>query len=161
MFRYINMPKLVAFYLREFSVNNEGHTSLIYHFVFCLCLPFVSRTFRRARMNALAIAECTNSEDQITRVLKEITGADMLVVPNHDGCMLSYDGTYIEPVFPYDDSDGQDDAIVIYDLVPNAEVIITDLNGATQAEVQAYLELLLPFYVGTTIIWQDNGNQEN
>lgn len=95
MFRYIDMPKLVAFYLREFSYDAGGNASNLYKFVFCLCLPFVSHTFRRARLIALAIAECTNSQDQITRVLEKITGAKADHISLDDSYYLSYDGTAI------------------------------------------------------------------
>ncbi len=70
------MPRLVAFYLREFSGRADGEVSWLYKFIFCLCLPFVSNTFYRARLIALAIAECTESVAQIDRVLDMITASD-------------------------------------------------------------------------------------
>lgn len=70
------MPRLVAFYLREFSGRADGEVSWLYKFIFCLCLPFVSNTFYRARMIALALAECTESVAQIDRVLDMITASD-------------------------------------------------------------------------------------
>lgn len=144
------MPKLVAFYLREFSVNKRGDVSLLYRFIFCLCLPFLSSTFNRARLNALAIAQCTSSAEQIVRVLNKITGAvmtyghggdDSFYVPyNFDSpsAMLSFDGSDTTPVAPYL-------------AAPNVVVIAIQLNGADANEVLGYLSLLIPFYVKTTI----------
>lgn len=156
MFRYINMPKLVATYLREFSCNAEGRPSALYKFIFCLCLPFVSATFRRARLIALAIAECTNSSDQIARVLKAITGAEISYTGSYTdyevsygtpedgvGAMLTYDGTFNEPIVPYGDP-------------TNAVVATVQLNGATRSDVEAYLSLLVPFYIKLTITnWEE------
>lgn len=150
MFKYINMPKLVAFYLREFSVNKRGDVSLLYRFIFCLCLPFLSPTFNRARLNALAIAQCTSSAEQIARVLNKITGAvmtyghggdDSFYVPynvDNPSAMLSFDVSDATPVAPYL-------------AAPNVVVIAIRLNGAERAEVLGYLSLLIPFYVKTTI----------
>jgi hypothetical protein len=148
MFRYINMPKLVATYLREFSCDAEGKPSALYKFIFCLCLPFVSATFRRARLNALAIAECTNSGDQIARVLQAITGAEMTYVGGTEDyevsydavgqTMLSFDDTFNEPVVSYGD--------------PRNMVVATiRLNGASRQDVESYLTLLVPFYVNLLI----------
>ncbi len=151
MFRYINMPKLVAFYLREFCLRKDDAVSNLYKFVFCLCLPFVSAEFRRVRLIALAIAECTNSKDQITKVLKKITGADMVVNDEEEGYFTSFDGTDTTPVFPFDNSDSEDNPIVFYGASPNIVEITITLNGASRNEVEAYLELLLPFYINATI----------
>lgn len=148
MFRYINMPKLVATYLREFSCDAEGKPSALYKFIFCLCLPFVSAAFRQARLNALAIAECTNSGDQIARVLQAITGAEMNYVGgvedyevSYDAVgqtMLSFDDTFNEPVVSYGD--------------PRNTVVATiRLNGASRQDVESYLTLLVPFYVNLLI----------
>lgn len=156
MFRYINMPKLVATYLREFSCNAEGRPSALYKFIFCLCLPFVSATFRRARLIALAIAECTDSGDQIARVLKAITGAELSYGDNgtdyevsygvpDDGeeAMLTYDGTFNEPIVPYGDP-------------TNVVVATVQLNGANRSDVEAYLSLLVPFYIKLIITnWEE------
>lgn len=149
MFKYINMPKLVAFYLREFSINKRGVASTLYRFIFCLCLPFLSPTFNRARLTALAIAQCTDSAEQIVRVLNKITGAvmtyerrdDSFYVPynfNSRGAMLSFDGSDSTPVAPYGS-------------FPNIVDITIQLNGANADEVLGYLSLLIPFYVKTTI----------
>lgn len=143
------MPKLVAFYLREFSINKRGLASTLYRFIFCLCLPFLSPTFNRARLTALAIAQCTDSAEQIIRVLNKITGAvmtyerrdDSFYVPyNFDdpSAMLSFDGSDATPVAPYG-------------LFPNIVDITIQLNGANADEVLGYLSLLIPFYVKTTI----------
>lgn len=153
MFRYINMPKLVATYLREFSCNAKNEPSILYKFVFCLCLPFVSSTFRRARLIALAIAECTNSGDQITRVLKAITGAEMEIKRNGEDYMVSYngDGETYENGFIYD---GDSEPSVPYgDPVNLVQVDIT-LNDADESDVLSYLELLVPFYVKLLITWK-------
>lgn len=149
MFKYINMPKLVAFYLREFSINKRGIASVLYQFIFCLCLPFLSPTFNRARLTALAIAQCTDSAEQIIRVLNKITGAvmtyerrdDSFYVPyNFDdpSAMLSFDGSDATPVAPYS-------------AFPNIVDITIRLNGSNADEVLGYLSLLIPFYVKTTI----------
>lgn len=149
MFRYICMPKLVAFLLREFSGRSDGSMSTLYKFVFCLCLPFVSQTFRRARLIALAIAECTNSADQISRLINAITGATMTVNQYVDEVFVSYDDT--SPLqTPYSYPPGGDPMVPYYPTVNAGEIVIT-LNGASQSEVQAYLELLLPFYVEYTL----------
>lgn len=152
MFRYINMPKLVATYLREFSCNVAGRPSALYKFVFCLCLPFVSTTFRRARLIALAIAECTNSGDQIARVLYAITGARLEYTGKATDYTVSYDASgqgFTEffaaeaaPLVPYSDP---------------TNTIIADiyLNGASRSDVEAYLSLLVPFYINVTINWKN------
>lgn len=103
MFRYIDMPKLVAYYLREFSYRRDGTTSTLYQFVFSLCLPFVSKQFRSARLAALAIAECTNSADQIKRLFDKLMGGDAtLTILSHDNdFQLSWDGTGAQPLFPF------------------------------------------------------------
>lgn len=147
------MPKLVATYLREFSCDAAGRPSALYKFIFCLCLPFVSATFRQARLNALAIAECTNSGDQIARVLKAITGAEIDYVGgvedyevSYDSVgetLLTYDGTFNTPIVPYGD--------------PRNVVIATvQLNGASRSDVEAYLSLLVPFYIKLLITnWEE------
>ena len=158
MFKYINMPKLVAFYLREFSYKSPKSGSKIaeptnlYKFVFCLCLPFVSPTFRKARLYALAIAECTNSADQIKRLFAKLTGGatinfveyteDVLVPYSEydDALMLSYDGV-AEPNVPY-----RHEINSVYATVT--------LNGTSKTYAEAYLSLLIPFYVKTNINWQ-------
>lgn len=141
------MPKLVATYLREFSCNAEGRPSVLYKFIFCLCLPFVSATFRRAKLIALAIAECTNSGDQVARVLKAITGAEIYYTSSGTDCevsysapsddeeaMLTYDGAFNAPIVPYGDT-------------TNVVIATVQLNGATRSDVEAYLSLLVPFYI--------------
>lgn len=147
MFRYIDMPKLVAFYLREFSLRNDGETSNLYKFVFCLCLPFISETFRRARLIALAIAECTNSQDQIFRLLEKITGATVEVTSLNTYVYVSYDDSGPLEV-PYDADDSTD---VPYEPSNNYVILNVSLNGASADEVLGYLQLLIPFYVYTQI----------
>lgn len=103
MFRYIDMPKLVAYYLREFSYRRDGTTSTLYQFVFSLCLPFVSKQFRSARLAALAIAECTNSADQIKRLFDKLMGGDatLTILSHNNDFLLSWDGTGAQPLFPF------------------------------------------------------------
>lgn len=103
MFRYIDMPKLVAYYLREFSYRRDGTTSTLYQFVFSLCLPFVSKQFRSARLAALAIAECTNNADQIKRLFDKLMGGDatLTILSHTNDFQLSWDGTGAEPLFPF------------------------------------------------------------
>lgn len=103
MFRYIDMPKLVAYYLREFSYRRDGTTSTLYQFVFSLCLPFVSKQFRSARLAALAIAECTNSADQIKRLFNKLMGGDatLTILSHNNDFLLSWDGTGAQPLFPF------------------------------------------------------------
>ena len=145
MFKYINMPKLVATYLREFSCDAEGRPSALYKFIFCLCLPFVSATFRRARLNALAIAECTNSGEQIKRVLKAITGAEI----EYRGGAVDYEVSYGAP------EDGVE-AMVSYGDPTNVVVATVQLNDATRSDVEAYLSFLVPFYIKLIITnWEE------
>lgn len=150
MFKYINMPSLVAQYLKEFSVRSDRSTSQLYKFVLCLCLPFVSDTFYRARMIALAIAECTASSDQIVRVMNKITGATILFIEGADDYECSYDGTgdLTSQDFPYTSTveNFADSPIVTYTPVTNAGNMIVDLNGYSQEQFESYLTLLIPFY---------------
>lgn len=150
MFKYINMPKLVALYLREFSLRKDGETSVLFKFIFCLCLPFISRTFRKARLIALAIAECTNSQDQITRVLEKITGVSVEYTSLDDSYYMSYNGTGNTPEFPY--------GMLSKPLAPYIEThnqlyMYISLNGASEDEVRAYLQLLIPFYVKINLVF--------
>lgn len=150
MFKYIDMPKLVALYLREFSLRKDGETSVLFKFIFCLCLPFISRTFRKARLIALAIAECTNSQDQITRVLEKITGVSVEYTSLDDSYYLSYNGTGNTPEFPY----GMlSEPLVPYIETPNQLYMYISLNGASEDEVRAYLQLLIPFYVKINLVF--------
>lgn len=150
MFKYINMPKLVALYLREFSLRKDGETSVLFKFIFCLCLPFISRTFRKARLIALAIAECTNSQDQITRVLEKITGVSVEYTSLDDSYYMSYNGTGNTPEFPY----GMlSEPLVPYIETPNQLHVYISLNGASEDEVRAYLQLLIPFYVKINLVF--------
>lgn len=150
MFKYINMPKLVALYLREFSLRKDGETSVLFKFIFCLCLPFVSRTFRRARLITLAIAECTNSQDQLTRVLEKITGVSVEYTSLDDSYYMSYNGTGNTPKFPY----GMlSEPLVPYVETPNQLYMYISLNGASEDEVRAYLQLLIPFYVKINLVF--------
>lgn len=148
MFRYINMPTLVAFYLREFSLNKLRMPSNLYAFIFCLCLPFISTTFNRARLIALAIAECTNSADQICRVLSKITGATVSVTDRDDNVYVAYSGDDTAR-FPY--SGVEESGSVPYSVTPNVADFTITLNGASATEVLEYLKLLVPFYVKTTV----------
>lgn len=153
MFKYIDMPKLVAFFLREFSYRKDGTTSTLYKFVFCLCLPFVSYTFRRARLIALAIAQCTNSRDQITRLLEKITGATITYVTLDESYYLSYNGTGNTADIPYN---VLTDPIMPYLTVANSLYMYIQLNGASETEVRQYLQLLIPFYVNVNIRINEN-----
>lgn len=145
MFKYIDMPKLVALYLREFSLRKDGETSVLFKFIFCLCLPFISRTFRKARLIALAIAECTNSQDQIVRLLEKITGVTVEIVPEYSDYHVQYDGTDEVPEFAYDDT--SDTPVIPYNPDDNAGGTNITLNGASQTEVEGYVSLLIPFYI--------------
>lgn len=150
MFKYIDMPKLVALYLREFSLRKDGETSVLFKFIFCLCLPFISRTFRKARLIALAIAECTNSQDQITRVLEKITGVSVEYTSLDDSYYMSYNGTGNTPEFPY----GMlSEPLVPYIETHNQLYMYISLNGASEDEVRAYLQLLIPFYVKINLVF--------
>lgn len=149
------MPKLVAFYLREFSYNKDYEPSILYRFVFCLCLPFVSKHFRDARLVAKAIAECTNSADQIVRVLAVITGANVSISLLYAEFMVLYDGT-----------DNNPDAMIAYQKIPNEkanvpyhpennEGIIYIVPGDVDKPlIEAYLKLLTPFYVKYKIVYK-------
>lgn len=142
------MPKLVAFYLKEFSVRTDETTSTLYKFVFCLCLPFLIPTFRKARLNALAIAECTNSFRQIARVLNKLTGATVGIVDYNDEYRTYYeliDSDDIDTMFTYDDTDVT--PRVPYSPSFNEGVIIVLDGYKSREEVEAYMRLLAPFYV--------------
>lgn len=156
MFRYINMPKLVAFYLKEFSVRTDGTPSSLYKFIFCLCLPFVSDTFNRARMIALGISECTTSRDQIARLLNKITGAEVTFEDYTGEFLCGYDGTQDATTeqfiyAPSYDVVSFDNPIVPYYPVPNAGNVVVNLNGYAQRQFESYLSLLIPFYASFKI----------
>lgn len=158
MFRYINMPKLVATYLREFSCNAEGRPSVLYKFILCLCLPFVSATFRRARLIALAIAECTNSGDQIKRVLQAVTGAEIEYIGGVTDYMVSYEAPEDteETMVSYGVPNNGVEAEVPYGDPSNVVIATVALNGATRSDVEAYLSLLVPFYIKLIITnWEE------
>lgn len=149
MFKYIDMPKLVAFFLREFSYRKDGTTSTLYKFVFCLCLPFVSYTFRHAHLIALAIAQCTNSRDQIKRLIEKITGVKVTYVLESDSYMLPYSFTDT-PELTYDVST---EPIMPYEGVANSLSMYIELNGGSETEVRKYLQLLIPFYIDVKIVF--------
>lgn len=154
MFRYIFLPKLVAYYLREFSyyqTRASFEATNIYSFVMCLCIPFISQTFRRARLYALMIAECTNSADQIKRVFNKITGAVLTDDTTFNApCMIAYNIDSAVQV-PYVLSKK---TIIPYSTAANQTVLHVKLNSASREEVEAYLSLLIPFYVQYTIIYE-------
>lgn len=151
MLKYINMPKLVAFYLKEFSYRRDGTTSDLYWYVYCLCLPFIFPGFRRARMIALAIAECTNSRDQILRILNILTDAEFWI-PTPGEYRTQYSGSAADvPDFGYDGTNEQ--PLVFYNEGTNESVLHIRLNGASRQEIEAYLELLIPFYINLIIVW--------
>lgn len=148
MFKYINMPRLVAYYLKEFSLRVDGTTSDLYKFIFCLCLPFLSPTLWRARLIALMIAECTNSADQVARVLGVITGARVsfgTIGGGDSGHMIAYDGSHDVPEFAYGAVTGEVPKVP-YGETSNDNVMYIQLNGASLTEVEGYLPLLIPFY---------------
>jgi hypothetical protein len=152
MFRYINMPKLVAFYLKEFSVRTDGTPSNLYKFIFCLCLPFVSKTFNQARLNALAIAECTQSRDQIFRLLNKLTGATLDYDSFNLDFYVGYDGTNdSDCLFAYDGSD--DVPNVPFWVQPNAGNITVTLNGFSKEQFESYVALLFPFYTNFNLTY--------
>lgn len=154
MFKYINMPKLVAFYLREFCYNKSGSANLLYRFVFCLCLPFVSSKVRRSRMIAMAIAECTNSADQIVRVLGAITGATVSITALYYEFEIVYDDSEDDVYyFAYDATD--EEPLVPYYPTENEGIIYVIPNGVDKQEIEAYLKLLTPFYVKYEVVYVD------
>lgn len=156
MFRYINMPKLVAHYLKEFSVRTDGTPSVLYKFVFCSCLPFVSNTFNTARLIALGISECTPSSDQIVRLLFKITGANVTFEENLDDYYCGYDDTNDATCtdFVYSGAVPATDAsMVFYNPVPNEGNMIVDLNGYSREQFESYLSLILPFYTNFKITY--------
>lgn len=168
MFKYIDTPKLVAFYLREFSATSDWQPSILYKFVFCLCLPFISQRFREARLKALAIAECTQSKDQIVRLLKQLCKQDMYnpneveldleITAPSDAYMTTYDlfdmGSGDNSLcFPY--GEGNDNPIVPFGYPYNTvEINVYDeVTDAQKYALEAYLKLLIPFYVKYTIFY--------
>lgn len=158
MFKYISTPKLVAFYLREFSATSDWQPSILYKFVFSLCLPFVSWHFRKARLIALAIAECTQSKDQIERLLQQLCNLDIEITQPTDAYSTAYDGSDMgsgeaNRCFPY--GGGNDNPIVPFGY-PYNTVEINVYDEATDAQkyaLEAYLKLLIPFYVKYTIFY--------
>jgi hypothetical protein len=86
-------------------------------------------------------------------VLKAITGAEIDYVGgvedyevSYDSVgetLLTYDGTFNTPIVPYGD--------------PRNVVIATvQLNGASRSDVEAYLSLLVPFYIKLLITnWEE------
>lgn len=157
MFRYIYLPRLVAYYLREFSykpkTKNWAVTDL-YYFVLSLCMPFISQTFRKARLYALMIAECTNSADQIFKVMKRITGADITDNTSFNSeFMVAYD-VDTTTMLPYAWAAAETPTPNIpYETAANTTVLNIKLNGASRQYVEAYLSLLIPFYIDYTIIY--------
>lgn len=159
MFKYIDTPKLVAYYLREFALDKEGNASIIYKFILCVVLPFVSQRFRRARLIALAIAECTQSQDQIVRVLKKIvafeTGLDeedvkIDVTTGDEHLYLSYDKSNdANQQTTYEGEEG--DLLAPYAEVQNI-VTFTVYDEATLQIVNKYITLLVPFYVKYAVV---------
>jgi len=147
------MPKLVAYYLKEFSVNSSSQPSNLYKFVFCLCLPFISKTFNRARMIALMISECTQSADQIGKVLNAITGADISFINFEDTFFCGYDGTSDVPNVHYSGK-FYDVPLLPYSTIPNASNMHVTLNGYSQKQFESYLSLLIPFYVSIQITYE-------
>lgn len=150
MFKYILMPKLVAFYLKEFSLRKDGSTSDLYKWIFCMCLPFHFNFFRRARLNALMIAECTNSGEQIKKVLFALTGASLGIIAFAESYSTAYGSGNDAPDFAYDFVTGEG-ALVPYGFVSNAGILAISLNGASRNLVESYLPLLLPFYLDIQI----------
>lgn len=149
MFKYIDMPKLVAYYLREFTIRSDDSWSILYRFVMCLCLPFISSTFRRARINALAIAECTNSRDQITKLLNKLTSASVVVDYLSTNAMVPYTPVTGTAMYAFTPSDPN----LRYARVANETVIYVTLNGTPKEEFEAYAQLLIPFYLQMNIVY--------
>lgn len=149
VFKYINMPKLVAFYLRENSYRTDETPSYLYKFVFCLCLPFISDTFRKARLNALAIAECTNSAMQIQRLLGKLTGATVGIEDANDQFDISYDET-VPANISYDSTTN---VSLTYLPTYNSGTIFIISGYSSKSEIEAYLELLVPFYIEYRVVY--------
>lgn len=118
------MPRLVAFYLREFSGRADGEVSWLYKFIFCLCLPFVSNTFYRARLIALAIAECTESVAQIDRVLDMITASD-----SSSGATISIERTNEDYFTVFGESANPEPPVVTFTISP--QVITSQAAGGS------------------------------
>lgn len=129
--------------------------SWLYKFCFCLCLPFVSNTFYRARMIALAIAECTESLAQIQRVLRLITNADITVTSTAGDYILPYGPGADTADMMYSYTAGDQSTVVPYSGAADTATVLVVLNGASRTEVEAYLQLLIPFYVNINVVWTD------
>lgn len=164
MFRYISPAKLVATYLREFSFKERDNLPTrhiatdLYRFVLCCCLPFVSESFRRARLIALAIAECTDSQDQIKRLVNKITGADIEVIIVDGRYFTTYQGGDVPLSFSYDSA--ANTPIVPFGAgAPSVEILVyTNEDDEVKKqkkidEVSALLDLLIPFYVSPKITY--------
>lgn len=158
MFRYIYLPKLVAYYLREFSYKNTNGgwmNTTLYDFVLCLCMPFISNTFRVARLRALMIAECTNSADQIFKVMRQILNVVITDVTSFNSeFMVAYD-TDTTTTLPFGFKTNHPTPVIPYNTAANTTILNIKLNGAARREVEAYLSLLVPFYIDYTIIYED------
>ena len=169
MFRYISPAKLVATYLREFSFKERKFEVLwdsytrrvatnLYKFVLCCCLPFVSESFRRARLIALAIAECTDSQDQIKRLVNKITGADMEVRIDDGRYFTTYQGGDAPVSFSFD-STADTPLVPFGGGSPSVEILVyTNEDDEIKKqkkidEVSALLDLLIPFYVSPKITY--------
>lgn len=165
MFKYINMPRLVAYYLREFSnhqdPNNSAPFSNLYVFVMCCCLPFFSQTFRTARLNALAIAECTCSQKQVERLLMKLVPniETVSITKSVEEFLLAF-GTLSDAVIAYDDLTSP---LIVYTPAINDSKVIITLKGSlsqaavleTKAQILGYLPLLIPFFIKYDLSFND------
>jgi hypothetical protein len=104
-------------------------------------------------MISLSIAECTQSRDQITRLLKKITGADVTFQDYTGEFMVGYDDSNDANVIQIPYGSGADVAEVPYYPVANAGNMVVALNGYGQEQFESYLSLLIPFYINFQITY--------
>lgn len=153
--RYIHTARTVATLLREHCTARDGTVSTFYKFVFCLCLPFMSLKWYDEIAKAYVLASCTQSREQIFRVIELFTGATLSYSRSVETHMVSMDGSAQGLRVTMD---GTADAnfnvgAIPYFGVPNQEVMEIQLNGADTKEVERLLALLIPFYVNIKIVY--------
>ena len=146
MFKYIFLHKLVAMYLREFSVNAKTEPSNMYKFMLACCTPFLDKTLWFARLRALAIANNRMSTDQILRALKAIfpglTISGGIISPVEQNLKFTNE---TKQIFAF--SVATTGSQTPYANAANYETLTIELNGNNRSEVEAIIPLLFPFWI--------------
>lgn len=146
MFKYIFLHKLVAMYLREFSVNSDEKPSNIYKFLLACCVPFLDKSFWSIRLRALAIANNRMSADQIVRLLQAIfPGLVVLggiIAPVEQNIKYTNE---TKNIFAFSVSTAQSQTP--WSKIGNYEDLTIRLNGNDRNGVEAIVPLLFPFWI--------------